>query len=120
MKKKVLVVSEKGMFAALWINDVSGTNMDIVASLHVAALAALEEGVPQIIIVDDYNENGSLVKGFQTYHEIKERLRPWQVLVRMGNEDYTYPDYIRLPHLVVPMIDGIERFEKTIRSLLAE
>lgn len=119
MKKKVLVVSDKKADEALLfvLRGVSeGT--EILSVSHARVFTMLESEVPQIIIVDDYTEKGSLARGFQAYHEIKERLLPWQTLVRMGRENYSHRDYIKHPKKGSVSTQERDLFRNTIRSLL--
>lgn len=112
MKKKVLVVSQKGTLVSF---AVIRKDAEIIEVSHLGALAVFTEEVPSIIVVDDYTESGSLALGFQTYHEIKERLLPWQRLVRMGTRKYAHADYIRHPDAG----EEANRFFKTVESLIA-
>lgn len=112
MKKKVLVVSQKGTLVDL---AVIRKDAEIIETTHLGALESFKEKVPSIIIVDDYTESGSLALGFQTYHEIRERLLPWQTLVRMGREDYPYADYIKHPNAG----DKANQFFTIVESLIA-
>lgn len=119
MKKRVLIVSNHvAEEVLLFVLRRSSEDAEILFASHVRALAMLESEVPEIIIIDDYTEKGSLARSFQAYHEIKERLFPWQVLLRMGRESYQHRDYIKLP-LGSASIKERNRFRITIKSLLA-
>lgn len=118
MKKKVLIVSDQKADEVLLFILRGVSDAEVVSAPHAQAFAMLGRGIPQVIIVDDYTENGSLARGFQAYHEIKERLLPWQTLVRMGCGDYSYPDYIKRPAKGSASTEERDRFRNTIKSLV--
>lgn len=116
MERKVLVVSQNGINAELLLAIQSADGVEILTGSRLDAVSIMEHEVPQVIIVDDYTERESLVKSFQTFREIKERLFPWQMLVRTGRDAYKHRDYIKLPNGSPGERD---KFRRTIRSLIA-
>lgn len=117
MKKKVVIVSPTGEIPAMLLIAIQSVGgVDVTAVPFRDALDVVEHEVPHVIIVDDYTERESLVKSFQTFLEIKERLFPWQMLVRTGRDAYAYRDYIKRPNGSPGEKD---KFRRTIRSLIA-
>jgi len=119
MKKKVLIVSDQKADEVLLFILRGVSDAEVVSAPHAQVFAMLGREVPQIIIIDDYTENGSLARGFQAYQEIKERLLPWQTLVRMGRGDYPYRDYIKRPAKGSVSTEERDRFRSMIKSLVA-
>ena len=124
MGKKILVVTEekeKNSVAEMIVRSLALDPHDFEFCIcsHIGANAIFEEEKPNIVIVCDYTTKGSLVKGFQSYNDIKKLAKSWQTGIRIGQEKCDHPDHIMYPTKEVPMAKGEERFRKSLRCLFA-
>lgn len=113
-KKKVLIVSQKTNINLLTVIAVR-EGAEVITASHVQGFDVFEREIPQIIIICEYAEKEGFINSVLLYHKIKQHLRPWQTLVRIGPEEYPYADYIQRP----ASQGKAERFCKTVESLIA-
>lgn len=106
--RKILIISEDAAMIELYKRMNPEDEIHVVS--HIGALDVFEKEIPEKIIVGDYTENGSLVRGFQTYHEIAQRLKKGQDLIRVGYEKHDHIDYVKLPSYM----EKKRRFRKTV------
>lgn len=124
MGRKILVVTDEALqnsVAEMVAQCLAIDSPDFEFSIcsHAGASAVFEKEMPNVAIVCDYTTSGSLVKGFQSYNEIRALAKSWQVVARIGPEKHDHPDHIMYPSGEVPMVKSEERFRSALRCLFA-
>lgn len=121
MGRKILVVTDETSqdFVATMIAQclaIDSQDFEFFMCSHAGASAMFEKEMPNVAIVCGYMD-GSLVKGFQSYNEIRALAKSWQVVARIGPEKHDHPDHIMYPSGEVPMVKSEERFRSALRCL---
>lgn len=113
--KKLLIIGSSEAVRKSAVRAI-GTVMkfdEIKAVPHEQALGEFLTWEPSHVLLFDYSERDRKALGRQTWRDLQGAATGNERMVRCGLENYDYPDFIRLPFLLVDLMIKFQGEEDT-------